>query len=125
VISAAGRVNPGLQACKSHRPVHGFKAGGAFDMEKVAPAAAGSNTITRCTESDLLPEPPKPGEQVRSLLDWVGRNHGTGKPGERKTNFLYVDGHVETKHVRETVRPTFEWGHTYYSLATSGDVQVP
>jgi prepilin-type N-terminal cleavage/methylation domain-containing protein/prepilin-type processing-associated H-X9-DG protein len=124
LISAAGRVNPGLQACKSHRPVHGFKANGVFDMEKVAPAAGGTQ-IYRVTEQDISAEPPTDGGQIRSLLDWIGRNHGTGKVGERRTNFLYVDGHVETKHVRETVSPTFQWGQTYYSLASGGDVQQP
>ena len=33
-----------------------------------------------------------------SRLDWVGRNHGNGeKPTDNKSNFLYLDGHVETK----------------------------
>jgi prepilin-type N-terminal cleavage/methylation domain-containing protein/prepilin-type processing-associated H-X9-DG protein len=125
LISAAGRVNPGLQACKSHRPVHGFKAdGGVFDMEKVAPT--GGTAIYRDTDKDVSAEPPTgAGQPIASLLDWIGRNHGTGKVGERKSNFLYVDGHVETKHVRETVYPAFQWGHTYYSLAQNGDVQVP
>jgi prepilin-type processing-associated H-X9-DG protein len=106
--------------------VHGFKAGGGvFDMEKVAPVNGGT-AIYRVTDNDVSAEPPVgAGQQIASLLDWIGRNHGTGKVGERKSNFLYVDGHVETKHVRETVLPTFQWGHTYYSLAQNGDVQVP
>jgi prepilin-type N-terminal cleavage/methylation domain-containing protein/prepilin-type processing-associated H-X9-DG protein len=126
VIAAAGRANPDAQACKSHRPVHGFKsAGGVFDMETVGANLGGGISIYRCDKNDVSADTPKPGGAIASLLDWIGRNHGTGKVSERKTNFLYVDGHVETKHVRETVEPTFQWGQTYYSLNPNGDVQVP
>jgi len=63
---------------------------------------------------------PKPGFSPKSRLDWVGRNHGTYKLDGagwdlRKTNFLYLDGHVETKHIRDTVKP-WQWGKTMYSL---------
>jgi prepilin-type processing-associated H-X9-DG protein len=34
----------------------------------------------------------------------------------RKTNFLYVDGHVEAKHIRDTLAPTFQWGEACYSI---------
>jgi len=30
--------------------------------------------------------------------------------------FLYLDGHVETKNVAETVYPTNQWGDKFYSL---------
>jgi prepilin-type processing-associated H-X9-DG protein len=69
-------------------------------------------------ESKLSPDP-KPGTGSNSRLDWVGRNHGRAKVQNgwvmKTTNFLYVDGHVETKHVRDTIRP-FEWGQRVYSL---------
>jgi prepilin-type N-terminal cleavage/methylation domain-containing protein/prepilin-type processing-associated H-X9-DG protein len=63
-----------------------------------------------------------------TTLDFVGRNHGGGKtlgniPGAnnggwdlRTSNFLYVDGHVETKHVTQTVYPINQWGAKFYSL---------
>ena len=62
-----------------------------------------------------------------TTLDFVGRNHGGKKYGTvggdtrggwdlRKSNFLYVDGHVETKHVSETVYPRSQWGDDFYSL---------
>jgi prepilin-type N-terminal cleavage/methylation domain-containing protein/prepilin-type processing-associated H-X9-DG protein len=62
-----------------------------------------------------------------TTLDYVGRNHGQKKYGTvggsskngwdlRRSNFLYVDGHVETKHVTETVSPVSEWGEDFYSL---------
>jgi len=64
-----------------------------------------------------------------TTLDYVGRNHGAKKTGSvggdgkargnwdlRKSNFLYLDGHVETKHVAETVYPKNQWGEEFYSL---------
>ncbi len=61
---------------------------------------------------------------TNTTLDFVGRNHGSRRfgamPGStqagwdlRRSNFLYVDGHVATKHVAETLN---EWGDTFYSL---------
>jgi prepilin-type processing-associated H-X9-DG protein len=63
-------------------------------------------------------------------LDFVGRNHGggkrlgtvTGNTGSisgwdmRTSNFLYLDGHVETKNVADTVYPIDQWGAKFYSL---------
>jgi prepilin-type processing-associated H-X9-DG protein len=92
-------------------------------MEKVGANLSGGTSVYRCTVNDVSATPPMPGGAIKSLLDWIGRNHGTGKVGERKTNFLYVDGHVETKHVRETVYPQFQWGLSIYSLAKQGDVE--
>ena len=62
-----------------------------------------------------------------TTLDFVGRNHGQKTVGAvggdtrggwdlRRSNFLYLDGHVETKHVVETVYPTNQWGDEFYSL---------
>jgi prepilin-type N-terminal cleavage/methylation domain-containing protein/prepilin-type processing-associated H-X9-DG protein len=62
-----------------------------------------------------------------TTLDFIGRNHGVKTHGIvagssrggwdlRKSNFLYVDGHVETKHVAETVYPRSQWGGEFYSL---------
>jgi len=69
---------------------------------------------------------PQAGSASTSRLDWVGRNHGKRKLEQgfdtRKSNFLYVDGHVETKNIRETIAPKFEWGEKFYSLAPNGDV---
>jgi prepilin-type N-terminal cleavage/methylation domain-containing protein/prepilin-type processing-associated H-X9-DG protein len=62
-------------------------------------------------------------------LDFVGRNHGGAKKygsvgggysgnqwDLRTSNFLYLDGHVETKNVADTVYPRNEWGTDYYTL---------
>ena len=34
----------------------------------------------------------------------------------RKSNFLYLDGHVETKNIAETVYPNYQWGEKFYDL---------
>ena len=62
-----------------------------------------------------------PGASPTTLLDWVGRNHdrktkGADGQDARRTNFLYLDGHVETKHLADTVYPRNEWGEQFYSL---------
>jgi prepilin-type processing-associated H-X9-DG protein len=81
------------------------------DPEATMLAAAGSGT------------PPV----VNSTLDYIGRNHGSKKYGAvggftgsdwdlRTSNFLYCDGHVENKHVAETVYPASQWGEDFYTL---------
>jgi prepilin-type processing-associated H-X9-DG protein len=125
VVSAAGRVDPGATVCKSHRPVHGFKGiSGGLDMEQIAPNAFGSAPKLRRVRADELAADPATGAGA-TRLDWVGRNHGKKGSGvdNRKSNFLYVDGHVETKHVRETVEPAFQWGQSFYSLNPGSDIQ--
>jgi prepilin-type N-terminal cleavage/methylation domain-containing protein/prepilin-type processing-associated H-X9-DG protein len=125
VVSAEGRVDPGTTVCKSHRPVHGFTGvSGGLDMEKIAPNAFGSAPkIRRCAPTDLAPEGAIQGGDTR--LNWVGRNHGKkGSAGrdDRKSNFLYADGHVETKQVADTLLP-FQWGDIFYSLVPGEDIQ--
>ena len=45
----------------------------------------------------------------KSRLDWVGRNHGKAREYDKKTtNFLYLDGHVETKNIKDTLEPRFD-----------------
>ncbi len=73
--------------------------------------------------SALLPTPPAPD----TTLDYVGRNHGARRFGSvqgssqpgwdlRRSNFLYVDYHVEAKHLVDTIGPTDQWGDTFLSL---------
>jgi prepilin-type processing-associated H-X9-DG protein len=54
------------------------------------------------------------GQSQASRLEWVGRNHGRGKTA--KTNFLYADGHVETKTIEDTLGSKWQWGKTIYSV---------
>jgi prepilin-type processing-associated H-X9-DG protein len=131
IVADAGRGGGGDTVCKSHRPAHGFVGlGGQLNMDSVpADAFGGRPTYRRCTLNDLAADP-QVGSASSSRLDWVGRNHDrkklstmNGRTGvdNRRTNFLYLDGHVETKHLFETVEP-FQWGEEFYSLQPSNDV---
>ncbi len=103
----------------SHRPISGFVGvNGELHLFTIAPG----DGIRRVTVADLDPDP-MTSDQTKTLLDWVGRNHGTkaGYPDKRRSNFLYVDGHVVTKSIYETVQP-FEWGERIYSLDPSNDL---
>jgi prepilin-type processing-associated H-X9-DG protein len=54
----------------------------------------------------------------KTRLDWVGRNHAQGeKPTDNKTNFLYADGHVELKHISDTIGSNWQWGDKMYSIS--------
>ena len=111
----------------SRRPVHGFRSlvAGPEQVYLTPPPRSGQLNLARATAADIARDPAA-GGAVESLLSWVGRNHGKKTfDGDgfdaRKTNFLYVDGHVETRHVKETVQP-FQWGEEFYSLTPGGDV---
>lgn len=115
-----GRVSSGSQVVKSHRPVNGFvpSAGQANDMANAG--SSGLLVLYPATAADLLDNPLPPGDSLHPL-NWIGRNHGKlqGKIDKRFSNFLYVDGHVESKSVYQTLSPTFEWGSQFYSIKTS------
>ncbi len=129
IVLDTGDVGGGL-VCKSHRPVHAFKSltGGGTNIDLWTPGSG----VVRVAINDLASNP-VPGTTPKTRLDWVGRNHGIMKQGRvgggdlrndwdlRKTNFLYLDGHVETKHISETLSP-WQWGTTLYSYAPHDDV---
>lgn len=102
----------------SRRPVNGFTSAVNPDEPYRLPYRS---AYTRATDADLDRDPEaNAGGSPQTLLDFVGRNHGRRQKDARgfdarRTNFLYVDGHVETKHVRETLAP-FQWGEKFYSL---------
>jgi prepilin-type processing-associated H-X9-DG protein len=87
--------------------------------------------LNRASVSDLSPDPSMTagvGSSPITTLDWVGRNHGShilDSSGfdTRKSNFLYLDGHVETKNIRETLTPAFQWGDQFYSLTGGDNIQ--
>jgi prepilin-type N-terminal cleavage/methylation domain-containing protein/prepilin-type processing-associated H-X9-DG protein len=65
-------------------------------------------------------------------LDWVGHNHGTGeKYVDLKSNFLYCDGHVETKNITETIPANtttgtpWEWGSQAFTLSNGNTLATP
>ena len=98
---------------KSHRPVHGFQipaSSNEWNLSSIAPSLSGGGTVV--LRVPAVPYPPTVGNGTR--LAWVGRNHGKGK--QAKTNFLYCDGHVESKTIEDTlVNPNYQWGEYVYS----------
>jgi prepilin-type N-terminal cleavage/methylation domain-containing protein/prepilin-type processing-associated H-X9-DG protein len=127
IVSDAPRTGGGTAVSKSHRPVHGFTATtgagpSALNMETIATGS----TYRKVTAADLNPTCPMTYDSTstHSRLDWVGRNHGSrGTPYDRKsTNFLYLDGHVEAKNVKDTLMP-FQWGDQFYTLNPNGGLQ--
>jgi prepilin-type processing-associated H-X9-DG protein len=123
-VSNSRRPVSGISASKSNPPLAGP------DKAYLLPL---NGTFGWATPENLTPDPqytfsttagiPNPD----STLDFVGRNHGQKTYGYvagstkggwdlRTSNFLYVDGHVETKNVAETVYPYNEWGEKFYSL---------
>lgn len=123
---AYGTANP---VVKSHRPVGGWRAnnssGGSthLDLQGV-PVATG---LRKTTWADVDKDPLRnfaagnlTASSTMTRLDWVGSNHGNGRNyRENKTNFLYMDGHVETKTLKETI-DAWEWGERMYTLKEQG-----
>ena len=113
----------------SRRPVHGFVIAGTDpDKAYLAPIPRGaSQSLSHATVANLAKDPSaNPPGAVDTLVTWVGRNHGAAaKDGQgydaRKTNFAYVDGHVENKKVQETLTG-LEWGSQFYTLTPGNDV---
>jgi prepilin-type N-terminal cleavage/methylation domain-containing protein/prepilin-type processing-associated H-X9-DG protein len=95
---------------KSHRPVSGYIpiGGSSVDLTNTVATNEAQDTHERVTG---VPYPVNPGDDANTLA-FVGRNHGrmgSDKKTAPKTNFLYLDGHVETKLLEETIQP-FQWG---------------
>ena len=103
----------------SHRPIDGFTNDTSPDVY-LLPIGAGFRPSTLAD----IDADPLTATTTNSRLDLVGRNHGPkkGYPDRRLSNFSYVDGHVETKSVYETVQP-FQWGAQFYSLVPNSDLQ--
>jgi prepilin-type N-terminal cleavage/methylation domain-containing protein/prepilin-type processing-associated H-X9-DG protein len=107
----------------SHRPIDGFCNSSTPDVY-LLPIGAG---FRPCTAADIDPEPLTE-TTSNSRLDLVGRNHGVRQsyPDMRLSNFAYVDGHVETKSIYDTVGPgqPFQWGAQFYSIVPNDDLQL-
>jgi prepilin-type processing-associated H-X9-DG protein len=139
IVSGVDRGGASPVVCKSHRPIMPWRADGttAGDAQCDIPSVATSTDLRRSTVADLWQtsggtsldiikdyQGGNYGNSTRmSRLDWVGRNHVIGeKPYDNKTNFLYVDGHVELKHINETIpadsttNTPWEWGARCYSV---------
>lgn len=137
LVTLTGDLNKSALVVKSHQPVHGFinavglgsTDGSSFDMMTYDQSAL----VLRIAPGQALTAIHKnlnPGDLATSRLDWVGRNHGGPHKVDangwdtRTTNFLYLDGHVETKHIQETLSPIWEWGDQLYSLYPQTRVRV-
>jgi prepilin-type processing-associated H-X9-DG protein len=111
----------GEPASKSNRPVNGFVVDGQTNpnIETFAPGMA-FHAALPADLSKVKPIDYQTGSvNSKTRLDWVGRIHGSTRDWwKKKTNFLYVDGHVETKLLEETLTP-FQWGTSFYSLASN------
>jgi prepilin-type N-terminal cleavage/methylation domain-containing protein/prepilin-type processing-associated H-X9-DG protein len=123
IVSEAGADD--APVVKSHRPVSGYQPiiGQGTDLVKGVVAVPGKISHMRAT---TVTNPVIAANGVSNTLGWVGRNHGSNKRGAqnqdlRTTNFLYVDGHVETKTIEQTLKPDFQWGDRtrIYSLPTA------
>jgi prepilin-type N-terminal cleavage/methylation domain-containing protein/prepilin-type processing-associated H-X9-DG protein len=137
LMRAASNVGGGNPVSNSRRPVSGI------DATLCSPALAKADsaytlpltgTFGWATVDSMTPDPSQNASFLgsaipnpKTTLDFVGRNHGKYQVGSvansnqtgwdmRKSNFLYVDGHVETKHVAETVYPKSQWGEKFYDL---------
>jgi prepilin-type N-terminal cleavage/methylation domain-containing protein/prepilin-type processing-associated H-X9-DG protein len=134
---AGGSTNP---VSNSRRPVSGLAADecvpalASADKAYTANLALYPNQLQWATTVDMTASPtdkPPSATSVNCSLDYIGRNHGGAKhlgsvPGPagsiggwdlRLSNFLYLDGHVETKNVASTVYPQFQWGDRFYTEA--------
>jgi prepilin-type N-terminal cleavage/methylation domain-containing protein/prepilin-type processing-associated H-X9-DG protein len=110
---------------KSHRPVLGITndAAGGGDWMYNQPTHRGL-FAKHHKKDDIIPYDDV--LQAQNLiestcqLNCVGRHHpGGGSDDEYGgvTNFTYVDGHVETKHLRDSLD---QWGSAFYSLTGQG-----
>ena len=117
----------------SRRPVSGISAYGNFTADQAYQNTSRTASFTWASIGDLSNDPQaqiSPGSPILyTTLDFVGRNHGGAKrfgrvSGDnrswdlRTSNFLYLDGHVETKNISQTVYPSNQWTYNndFYSL---------
>lgn len=115
----------GQPASKSNRPVNGFTIDGVTNPNiETLPPGTPFHPTRRDDLAKLQPADVASGStNSKTRLDWVGRLHGAGKNWfQKKTNFLYVDGHVETKRIEETLEP-FQWGERFFSLANNSGLR--
>jgi prepilin-type processing-associated H-X9-DG protein len=122
IIGSSGSSGVTSNIVKSHRPVHALEpiAGGSTsgDLNMISAADIFGREFGAFRPTSAPPTVIKDFTGATSRLAWVGRNH------RGKTNFLYCDGHVESKTIEETLKPEFEWGRKVYSLKGEPTVQL-
>lgn len=140
-MESSSNIGGSSPVSNSRRPVSGISASqcsptiASGDKAYTLPMTGqwGWANLNEVAPLGLIPDPvtwfqtqPSP-PTVDCTLDFVGRNHGVRQLGNvagspvggwdlRQSNFLYVDGHVETKNVAQTVYPQNQWGADFYSL---------
>jgi prepilin-type N-terminal cleavage/methylation domain-containing protein/prepilin-type processing-associated H-X9-DG protein len=109
---------------KTHRPVNALSIGVANNYVESRPG-----TPVPVFVAQAPPVTVNFSDTPTSLLWWVGRNHGKGAAA--RTNFLYVDGHVETKLLEDTLGRSrsgrinvsgYEWGDKVWSIRSKPPV---
>lgn len=103
---------------KSHRSVMPFKGRGVGRDVYREPNRAGVASFKYPEETDILGDTALGGGMIESPLselNAIGRHWGGGR-----ANFAFVDGHVETLTIKETVRNRL-WGDRVYSLTGSSN----
>lgn len=102
---------------KSHRPVHAFRTVSGGSLNLYSADLGSSPAYERAAPSEMPADGVvRPNTPHQNRLYYVGRNHGKS-PKMALTNFLYCDGHVETKRIEETLDPkSFEWGENVFCV---------
>ncbi|MDB5325959.1 MAG: hypothetical protein JWM57_1528, partial [Phycisphaerales bacterium] len=139
LMQTASQGPGGNQVSNSRRPTSGFSisitngATGVTTADKFY-QCNNPEKLVQATAADVVADPTGDTawvlSPIKSTLSFIGRNHGQKKLGVvqstggttvggwdlRKSNFLYLDGHVETKNVADTIYPANQWGDQFYSL---------
>jgi prepilin-type N-terminal cleavage/methylation domain-containing protein/prepilin-type processing-associated H-X9-DG protein len=144
LMSTGSQGDSSGKVSNARRPISGFSvslsnangAGSIADAEKFV-NATDANKIVPATIAKLGGVVADPSSQaavpsgIDTSLFFVGRVHGGSKKlgsisdgtttvngfDLRKSNFLYLDGHVETKTLDATVFPVNQWGDRFYSIS--------
>jgi prepilin-type N-terminal cleavage/methylation domain-containing protein/prepilin-type processing-associated H-X9-DG protein len=139
IMEASSNTGGSAPVSNSRRPVSGISVKETAALGYTIPKADSPYNLIVGGEfgwakiDDMTPDPVTKFSSLATVpnpdttLDFVGRNHGGRSLGNvpgstqggwdlRQSNFLYVDGHVETKRVSETVYPISQWGPKFYSL---------
>jgi len=120
----SGNVGSGGEGIiKSHRPVTPFigKSAGINVYDEPTLGGASLKRFAYPEVDDILEDSQKDGSawmgKEPTILNAVGQHHGG------KGNFVFVDGHVDTMSVKETVRQRL-WGDRFYSLTGNNKVDL-
>jgi prepilin-type N-terminal cleavage/methylation domain-containing protein/prepilin-type processing-associated H-X9-DG protein len=112
---------------KSHRPITPF-VGGSTGTQVYSEPAGGFARFFYPRLTTILPLEQIPVSAIDGFTDTdlncVGRLWGGKQQGEGgRTNFAFVDGHVETTTIKETIEKK-RWGDRFWSLTGSDSVNM-